>query len=368
MSEHERYMQRALELAEKGWGYTNPNPLVGAVIVKDGRIVAEGYHARLGGPHAEAAALENATEDVRGGTLYVTLEPCSHHGRTPPCANAVARSGIKRVVAAMRDPNPQVCGCGLRCLEEAGIEVTVGVLEEEARRLNEIFIKYITKKRPFVIMKTAMTLDGKIAAVTGDSRWVTGEEARRYVHRVRGRVAGVMAGIGTVLCDDPALTTRFGGGRDAVRIVVDSRGRISEKSRVICGESEAGVILATTPAIDPDKERRLTALGVQIIKADGKDGRVDLNALMDALYGLGMDSVLLEGGGELNASALRSGIVDKVMSFIAPKIIGGASARTPVGGPGTPLMDDAAVLKDVTVRWFGDDILVEGYTDVYGDR
>ncbi|MGI5907098.1 MAG: bifunctional diaminohydroxyphosphoribosylaminopyrimidine deaminase/5-amino-6-(5-phosphoribosylamino)uracil reductase RibD [Christensenellales bacterium] len=365
------YMKRALALARRGWGKTNPNPLVGAVVVRDGRIVAEGYHARLGAPHAEAAAFENAKEDVGGGTLYVNLEPCSHHGRTPPCAQAVIKRGIRRVVVAMEDPNPLVAGSGIRMLREAGIDVTVGLLGDEAKQLNEIFVKHITKKRPFVIMKAAMTLCGKIATAAGDSKWITGEKARRHVHRIRDRVSAIMVGIGTVLADDPSLTTRLGPkkGRDPVRIVVDSRGRIPLGSRAIASASEAGLILATTPAIDPGNEARLVEKGVNVIRAEGADGRVDLVALMDALHALEIDSVLLEGGGVLNASALKSGIVDKAMVFVAPKLVGGAGAKTPVEGPGVTRMDDALRLRDVAVRRFGDDILVEGYIrDVYRDR
>ena len=366
------YMKRALALAKRGWGRTNPNPLVGAVVVKDGRIVAEGYHARRGAAHAEAAAFANAKEDVRGGTLYVNLEPCSHHGRTPPCAEAVVKNGISRVVVAMEDPNPLVAGRGIRMLREAGIDVSVGVCGDEAKHLNEIFVKYITKRRPFVVLKAAMTLDGKIATATGDSKWITGEPARRHVHRIRDRMAAVMVGIGTVLHDDPSLTTRLGPkkkGNDPVRIVVDSRGRIPLGCRAIDSGSKAGLILAATSAIDPEKEARLIEKGVRVVKADGENGRVDFSALMDALHALEIDSVLLEGGGGLNAGALRAGIVDKVMVFVAPKLVGGADAKTPVEGPGVRRMDDAVMLRDVRVRKFGDDILMEGYvTDVYRDR
>ncbi|MFZ5974827.1 MAG: bifunctional diaminohydroxyphosphoribosylaminopyrimidine deaminase/5-amino-6-(5-phosphoribosylamino)uracil reductase RibD [Bacillota bacterium] len=371
MDEHEKYMQRALELAKKGWGRTNPNPLVGAVVVKDGSIVAEGYHEKLGRAHAEVSAFAHAQGDVSGGTLYVSLEPCSHYGRTPPCAEAIIQKGIGRVVVAMEDPNPLVAGRGIRMLREAGIDVTVGVLEAQAKKLNEIFIKYITKKKPFVIMKAAMTLDGKIASVTGDSRWVTGESARQHVHHIRDRVAAIMVGINTVLSDDPSLTTRLAAkkGKDPVRIVVDSRGRIPLRSRVIETESEAGLILATTTAIDAEKEKHLIEKGVRVIKAGGAEGRVDLNKLMDALYALEIDSVLLEGGGGLNAGALQAGIVDKATVFIAPKIIGGRDAKTPVEGAGIQRMQDAVRLEDVSVQRFGEDILVEGYIqDVYGNR
>ena len=334
MKPHEFYMNRALELATQGWGHTNPNPLVGAVIVKDGAIIAEGYHQICGGLHAETAALGNAKQDVRGGTLYVNLEPCSHTGRTPPCAAAVSAAGIRRVVLAMEDPNPKVSGSGIRMLREAGIEVICGVLEQEARRLNEIFITYITRRKPFLILKTAMTLDGKIATVQSDSRWISGESSRQYVHRIRARVAAIMVGINTVNADNPSLTARLGSapGKDPVRIVIDSKGIIPMTSRVLNVDSPAGAILATTTAIDSAKEKQFQEKGIAVIKADGAKGRVDLQILMDELYRREIDSVLLEGGGELNAAVLDLGLVDKVMFFIAPKIIGGKDAPTPVAG------------------------------------
>ncbi len=363
MTIDENYMKRTLELAKGGWGRTNPNPLVGAVIVRDGEILAEGFHEKLGGPHAEAAALRNAKREVAGGTLYVNLEPCSHYGRTPPCAEAVIKAGISRVVIAMEDPNPKVCGRGISMLRNAGIQTVVGVLENEAKRLNEIFIKYVTQKKPFVIMKTAMTLDGKIASVTGDSRWISGERSREQVHIIRDRVSAIMVGINTVLTDNPSLTTRLGykSGKDPVRIIIDSKGKIPVDSRVIDNGSSAGVILATTSAIGGEKEKILTDRGVRLLKLDGADGHVDLPRLMDELYELEMDSVLLEGGGGLNAAALSSEIVDKVMVFIAPKIIGGRDAKTPVEGEGIQLMQDALRLRDLSIGRCDEDILIEGY-------
>lgn len=358
------YMTIALDLAKKGMGRTNPNPMVGAVIVKNGNIIAKGYHKVIGGDHAEVDAFKNASEDVSGATMYVTLEPCSHYGKTPPCAKAIIESGIKKVVVAMQDPNEKVAGKGIAMLKQAGIEVVVGVLEDKAVELNEIFLHYITKKRPFVVMKTASTLDGKIACCTGDSRWVTGKEAREYTHRLRDRLSGIMVGIGTVLADDPSLTTRLNGeGQDPVRIVVDSHGRIPLDSKVICSDSKAKVIIATTDAITREKEQSLVDLGAIIIKAGSDDGRVDLAKLMDRLYELEIDSVLLEGGGQLNASALQAGIVDKVMAFIAPKIVGGKDAKTPVEGVGVCKMDEAITLHSINIEKFGDDILVEGYVN-----
>lgn len=360
---HEVYMKRALELAKKGWGRTNPNPLVGAVIVKNGEVISEGYHQVLGGAHAEVTAFNNARQSVRGSTLYVNLEPCSHYGRTPPCAKAIIEAGISKVVVAMEDPNSKVSGRGIKMLQDAGIEVVVGVLEKEARTLNEIFIKYITHKTPFVIMKTAMTLDGKIASAYGDSKWISGESSRLQVHIVRDRVSAIMVGINTVLTDNPALTTRLssGRGKDAIRIIVDSRGLIPVDSQVINVEGSAAVILATTIMLESEKERQLEDKGVRVLKLDGLDGHVDLNKLMQELYKLEIDSVLLEGGGGLNAAALNSGIVDKAMIFIAPKFIGGRDAKTPVEGEGIQFMKNAINLKDVSISRFDEDILIEGY-------
>ena len=357
----ERYLERALKLAENGWGRTNPNPLVGAVIVKNGEVIGEGWHALVGGPHAEIHALRAAKRDAAGATMYVTLEPCSHYGRTPPCADAIIKSGIREVVIAMEDPNPSVSGRGIAMLQGAGIQVTKGVLEAQAKRLNEIFIKYITKKRPFVIMKTAMTLDGKIASVSGNSRWITGPFAREHVHRLRERVAAIMVGSETVIRDNPSLTARLktSEGKNPLRIVVDSKGRIPLDSKVLDGAADT--IIASTSAMDAEKERQITNTGARVLKLDGAGGCVDLNALMQTLYDLEVDSVLLEGGGGLNAAALDAGIVDKVMIWIAPKIIGGKDAVTPVEGRGIPLMRDALVIQDMHVDRFGDDILIEGY-------
>lgn len=363
MVKHEVYMKRALDLAKNGWGKTNPNPLVGAVIVKDHKIVVEGYHAALGLAHAEVAAINKAKQEISGGTIYVNLEPCSHVGRNPPCTKAIIESGIKKVVIAMEDPNPKVSGSGIKKLREAGLEVVVGVLEEEARNLNEIFIKYITQKRPFVTLKAAISLDGKIASFKGDSKWISGESSRKQVHIERDRAASIMVGINTIINDNPLLTTRLneGAGKDPIRIVVDSKGRIPLESKVITIPSKAPLILATTSQIKAEKEKALLSKGVHLIKADGGNQQVDLEKLLYELYQLEIDSILLEGGGELNASALQVGIVDKIMVFIAPKIIGGRDAKTLVEGEGIPVMKDAIKLKKVNFRKIGEDILVEGY-------
>ncbi len=365
MNRHEVYMKRVLQLAKGGWGRTNPNPLVGAVIVRDGEVIAEGYHQVLGGSHAEVDALNNCKQEVSGSTLYVNLEPCSHYGKTPPCALRIIEAGIKKVVVAMQDPNPLVSGRGIKMLRDAGIEVIEGILEKEARVLNEIFIKYISNKMPFVIMKTAMTLDGKIASISGDSKWISGERSRQQVHVIRDRVSAIMVGINTVIVDNPALTARlnYGRGRDPIRIIVDSKGIIPIDSQVINVESSSGVILATTSLIDCEKENMLKDKGVHILKLDNPSskGRVDLNRLMQELYKLEIDSVLLEGGGNLNAAALNCGIVDKVMFFIAPKIIGGVAAKTSIEGEGISLMKDAINLKNISIQRFDEDILIEGY-------
>ncbi|GLC30241.1 bifunctional diaminohydroxyphosphoribosylaminopyrimidine deaminase/5-amino-6-(5-phosphoribosylamino)uracil reductase RibD [Clostridium omnivorum] len=356
-----KYMQRALELARKGTGYTNPNPLVGAVIVKEGRIIGEGYHQLYGSHHAEINAFNNAVEDVRGADMYVTLEPCSHYGNTPPCAEAIVKKGIKRVIIGLKDPNPLVEGRGIKILEDNGIEVVTGVLEEEGKKLNEIFLKYITTKLPFCIMKTAMTLDGKIAAYTGDSKWITGEASRRYVHELRHRAAGVMVGIGTVLADDPMLTTRLENGSDAARIIIDSSARIPLEAKVLNLESKSPTIIAATEKADKDKLKALEEKGAQAIITPLKDNGVDLAFLMKTLGERKIDSILLEGGSKINYAALEAGIVDKVNAFVAPKIIGGEAAKTPVGGAGRAYMADAIRLQAIEVHRFEDDIMIEGY-------
>ncbi len=358
-----KYMERALALAEKGIGYTNPNPLVGAVIVKDGKIIGEGYHELFGGPHAEINAFRNASGDVGGADLYVTLEPCSHYGKTPPCAEAIVKKGIKKVIIALKDPNPRVCGRGIKLLRENGIEVITGVLEEESRRLNEIFIKYIITKLPFCLLKTAMTLDGKTAAATGDSKWITNEESRQYVHELRHRYAAIMTGVGTVLQDDPYLNTRlkYTTGRDPVRVIVDSSARIPVTAKVLNLNSAAGTVIAVTNRAGENKLSELKKLGAEIIITPEADNRVDLGYLMKALGERGIDSVLLEGGSELNFSALEAGIIDKVNVFLAPKLIGGREAKTPIGGRGRQFMKNAAVLENMKTRTFGEDIMIEGY-------
>ena len=357
------YMQRALELATRGRGFTNPNPLVGAIIVKEGRIIGEGYHQYLGGPHAEIHALQNATEDVSGSTLYVTLEPCSHYGRTPPCAEAIIKNKIAKVVIAMTDPNPLVSGKGIQLLQRQGIQVVTNVLKAEAMKVNEIFIKYIKTKEPFCILKTAMTMDGKIATVNGESKWITGEPSRNLVHQLRHQVSSIMVGIGTILNDDPSLTTRLedGKGIDPIRIVVDSKARIPLNAKVLNIESDAKTIIITTEEADPIKLEALKKKGAQILITPSKDNMVDLCVLNKQLGQMGIDSLLLEGGSELNFSAINSSIVDKVITFIAPKIIGGRASKTPIGGIGIGDLSKAYTLEQVNVSKVGEDIMIEAY-------
>ncbi len=356
-------MSRALELAKLGRGKTSPNPMVGAVIVKDGRVAGEGYHQKAGGPHAEVAALDDAGEKAKGATLYVNLEPCCHYGRTGPCTNAIAEAGISRVVIAMSDPNPLVCGRGISYLEQRHVEVATGVLEDEALLLNEIFIKYITTGRPFVMLKAAMSLDGKIAARTGDSRWVTGPASRSQVHVLRSQYDAVLVGINTVLADDPLLTVRLPGekGKNPVRVVADSLARTPVTSRVLSQPEEAPTIIATTGGADAQKIARLKETGAEVLIVPGDGPRVDLKRLMADLAGREITSVMIEGGGEINASALENGLVDKVIWFIAPKIVGGRVSPGPVGGRGITLMAEAGQIENLTVTMFGEDICLEGY-------
>lgn len=358
-----KYMERAVQLSKKGIGYTNPNPLVGAVIVKNNKVIGEGYHKKYGGPHAEINALNNAIEDVKGGTIYVTLEPCSHFGKTPPCAKAIIEHKITKAVIGMVDPNPVVSGNGIRMLKEAGIEVVTGVLEDEVVRLNEVFIKYITTKLPFCTMKTAMTLDGKIAAFTGDSKWISGQMSREYVHKLRHRVSGIMVGVGTVIEDDPRLTTRLSHqmGIDPVRIILDSRGRTPLGAKVLNTDSKTKTIIATTVYTPKEKVKMYEDKGAEVLLLPTQEERVNLKQLVKVLGEKGIDSILLEGGAALNYSALNSGIIDKVITFIAPKIIGGDRAITPVGGEGRKCISDAVQVQDIHIQKFKNDIMIEGY-------
>lgn len=358
------FMKRALALAARAAGRTSPNPLVGAVVVNNGRIVGEGYHRQAGTPHAEVHALRQAGELARGATLYVNLEPCSHFGRTPPCCDAIIAAGISRVVTAMVDPNPLVAGRGLSRLADAGIAVECGIMEEPARELNEVFIKFITTGRPFVVMKSAISLDGKTATASGHSFWVTGEEARGQVHRLRNTYDAVMVGIGTVLADNPLLTTRLPAGeegRDPIRVVVDSGLRLPPASRVINPDSSAPLLVATTSRAPSDRRRELARLGVEVLVLPEQSGRVSLEHLMAALGERNITGVLLEGGATLNASALEAGLVDKLVVFIAPKLVGGSAAPGMIAGRGCSRMDQAWELKQPVLSQVGSDYMIVGY-------
>ena len=355
------FMQMALGLAEKGRGAVAPNPMVGAIIVKDGRIIGSGYHEKIGEGHAEVNAFRSATEDVAGATIYVTLEPCSHFGKTPPCSDKIIEKKIGRVVIAALDPNPLVSGRGVKKLQAAGIEVVTGVRAEESSRLNEIFMKYIVKKEPFVVMKAAMSLDGKIATRTGESQWITGPAARERVHQLRSALTGIMVGVQTVIMDDPQLTSRIPGGKNPLRIIVDSTLRIPLEAKVLQDQDVAKTLIATTEWADRNKAALLEAAGIELLTVPTKDGRTDLKALMKILGERGIDSILLEGGATLNFAALQAGIVDKVQVYIAPKLIGGETAKTPVGGEGIEKLSQAFSVIELKASTVGEDILLEGY-------
>lgn len=353
-------MRLALRLARKGRGRVSPNPLVGAVAVKEGNIVGRGYHRAFGEAHAEAAALRDAGDLAKGATLYVNLEPCNHTGHTPPCTRAILKAGIHRVVIGMRDPNPVAAG-GVETLRAGGVEVTEGVLEDACRRLNAPFIHFVTRKTPYVVMKIAATLDGKIATKTGNSRWITGEASRREVHRLRGDLDAVMVGIGTILKDDPALTCRLSRPpRQPLRIVIDTRLRLPEACRLTATLDTAPLLVVTGPGVDAGKKKRLESRGVEILPVPLYNEGVDLRKLMAILAKRPVASVLLEGGARLNASALRAGIVQKVMIFYAPKLLGGQESLSMIGNPSPDFLDAAIPVKGWRVRRMGQDFLFEG--------
>lgn len=359
------FMQMALDLARGGWGYTSPNPMVGAVLVREGIVVGKGFHQMVGGPHAEVHAIEDAGESAEGATLYVTLEPCNHLGRTPPCTRRVIESGIRRVVVAMEDPNPDVRGGGNAFLRARGIAVEVGVLEDEARILNEIFIKYTTTRQPFVILKCAATLDGRIATRTGDSRWVSGEKSRDFVHSLRHGVDGILVGSGTIRADDPSLTTRLEGrkGLDPTRIILDTRLSIPENARILNLDSESETILVTGEAVSEKKKAAFKDRSVRVLETPLKNGRIDLDLLMTRLGDIGITSLLIEGGSRVISSALHSRIVDKVCFFYAPKILGGDDGIPICSGPGPDFMRQCIPIRNTEVHRFGEDVMIQGYID-----
>lgn len=352
------YMIRALELAKKGCGWVNPNPMVGAVIVKDGNVIGEGYHQRYGELHAERHALASCIVPPVGAAMYVTLEPCCHFGKTPPCTEAIIESGIKRVVIGSSDPNPLVSGKGVEILKRHGIEVVEGVLQSECNKLNEVFFHFVQEKTPYVVMKYAMTMDGKIATRTGDSRWVTGEAAREHVQRDRHRYSGIMTGVGTVLADDPMLTCRLPDCKSLVRITCDTWLKTPLLANVVQTAQQYKTVLATC-CTDKVKAKPYEDAGCEVLIVGQKAGHVDLKELMSALGGKGIDSILLEGGGTLNWSALESGVVHKLQVYLAPKLFGGLSAKSPIGGVGVEVPAGAYRLSRPTVTIIEDDIMLE---------
>ena len=362
MNTDEYYMQLALDLAESARGKTNPNPLVGAVIVKDGVIAGTGIHRKAGEPHAEVHAFRMAGDYAKGATLYVTLEPCSHYGKTPPCANLVKDSGVSRVVVAMQDPNPEVAGRGIEIIRNAGIEVEVGVLEEKAKRLNERFIHNMLTSRPFVISKFAMTLDGKLATHTGHSKWITGEQARYTVHQLRNEVDAILVGIGTVLADNPSLTTRLsdGSGKNPIRVILDSELRTPLDANVV-NTDDAKTIIVTSEQVDEAKLAALGEKGVEFIFVPKTETGLDLNTMLTELYKKGITDVLVEGGSEINASFLRAGFIDKYLIYIAPKLLGGRNSLTPFTGYDVDRMDEALNVTFEKVDKIGDDLCITAY-------
>ena len=353
------YMKRALELAKKAMGYTSPNPMVGCVVVKDGRIVTEGYHERCGEYHAERNALTKCSEDLTGATMYVTLEPCCHQGKTPPCTDIILERGIGKVYVGSMDPNPKVAGKGAQILRESGITVVQDFMREECDRLNPVFFHYITTKTPYVVMKYAMTLDGKIATKTGASKWITGEAARAEVQHMRHRYMGIMAGIGTVIADDPMLNVRVEGWKSPIRILCDSGLRIPLDGQIVKSAGKYRTIVAYADSENTEaKRKRLHEMGVETICCPDENNQVDLKKLMKYLGEEGIDSILLEGGGTLNDSALRAGIVQEVQAFIAPKLFGGMNSKTPVEGIGVRFPSEAVKLKCTDICQIGEDIRI----------
>lgn len=355
------YMKMALQLAASAKGRTSPNPLVGAVVVKNQRIIGLGAHLRAGKEHAEVHALNMAGRDAEGSTMYVTLEPCNHYGKTPPCTEKMITEGVKKVYIATMDPNPKVMGEGIKALRAAGVEVEVGLLEEEANRLNEVYNKYIISKQPFIILKTAMTLDGKIATKNGDSQWITNEQSRLKVHQIRNEVDAILVGINTVISDDSLLTTRLPqGGRNPIRIIIDSRLSIPETAKVLDVKVAPTIIICTEDR-DRAKEKRIESMGVKVFVHQSKNGHVDLKKCMEQLGELGITSILVEGGSEIHGSFLSEGIYDKFIFFIAPKIIGGKLAITTFGGSGFDYMNQAIELTDMSLEQFDRDLCITGY-------
>jgi diaminohydroxyphosphoribosylaminopyrimidine deaminase/5-amino-6-(5-phosphoribosylamino)uracil reductase len=359
-TDDERWMVRALELAEKGRGLTRPNPMVGAVIVRDGRLVGQGYHERAGLPHAEVHALTASQAEATGATLYVNLEPCSHAGRTPPCTEAILKAGIERVVCAVEDPNPMVSGRGIRRLREAGIHVDVGCMVDAAEKLNEVYLKYMRKGIPFVSLKIAQTIDGRIAASNGSSRWITGEESRRCVHTLRSQHDAVLVGVNTVVEDDPQLTVRFVEGENPIRIILDRTLRVPLESKIVKGDGLIRTIIATSELSDPSKKEQLREKGVAIWDFPlNERGNIDLKVLLRRAAHQDITSILVEGGSEVFSIFLQSGLTDKVYVFIAPTLLG--SGRSSIMDIGIDTITSALRLRDVDCQRYGEDALITGY-------
>ena len=363
LSYDEKYMRLAMQLAGNAIGRTSPNPLVGAVIVKDNRVVGCGWNRKAGTPHAEVHALNQAGELAQGADVYVTLEPCAHYGKTPPCAKALVEAKVKNVYGGLLDVNPKVAGKGFKILEDAGIHVEYGFLQDELRKQNEVFFKWIEHKKPFIVLKAAMTLDGKIATATGQSKWITNETSRAYGYKLRDIYDGIMVGINTVIEDNPMLTARVDGGKNPIRIVVDSSLRIDINANVVQDKS-AKTIVATTDKADKDKILKLQAQDVDVIVVDkDKNDKVDIEKLLDILGQQNICSILVEGGATLSGSFVAKKLVDKVYFFIAPKIIGGKEAKTPVAGTGILNLQEALALKDIQIEKLEEDVLIIGRVD-----
>lgn len=363
LSYDEKYMRLAMQLAGNAIGRTSPNPLVGAVIVKDNRVVGCGWHRKAGTPHAEVHALNQAGELAQGADVYVTLEPCAHYGKTPPCAKALVEAKVKNVYGGLLDVNPKVAGKGFKILEDAGIHVEYGFLQDELRKQNEVFFKWIEHKKPFVVLKAAMTLDGKIATATGQSKWITNETSRAYGYKLRDIYDGIMVGINTVIEDNPMLTARVDGGKNPIRIVVDSSLKIDINANVVQDKS-AKTIVATTDKADKDKILKLQAQNVDVIVVDkDENDKVDIEKLLNILGQQNICSILVEGGATLSGSFVAKKLVDKVYFFIAPKIVGGKEAKTPVAGTGILNLQEALALKDIQIEKLEEDVLIIGRVD-----
>lgn len=362
MKTDQEYMQLALDLAASAKGKTNPNPLVGAVLVKDGVIVGTGLHRKAGEPHAEVHAFNMAGKHAKGATLYVTLEPCSHYGKTPPCAKLVKESEVSRVVVAMQDPNSEVAGRGIKLLRDAGIQVEVGVLEQEARKLNERFIHNMITSRPFVISKFAMTLDGKLATHKGHSKWITGVEARVNVHQLRNEVDAILVGVGTVLADNPSLTTRLpdGEGKHPIRVILDSQIRTPLDAFVLQSDV-AETIIVTSTNVDPERIKLYEEKGITFIYVSDDGNGLNLKEMLVKLYQRGITDVLVEGGGAVNASFLRAGLIDKYLIYVAPKVLGGRNSVTPFAGEDVDTVDAAMHVSFDEIEKFGEDLRITAY-------